>query len=255
MLHQYWLKLTTVFASALLLSGCAQDAAMDERPASAVMSGADDAASDIFYTSQQQADADLARFDRENPQCQLWTNWQRACSRTGADGATYCHYTPVDVAPSQVFCAADGIDGYMMIHQLNTVREKASFNRFCAEFDFDYVSGERACVEWSLERPFNGLRLVEVEHPWCNRWDFQVDPEENPEHSRIRGLYCASRHVPDWCEWPFGWGAGVQDQALKEEPLHDEPEASGRNEIVLTVGAPIVYESSPVIAVFCARKR
>lgn len=234
----------------LSLSACVQDGPLDEGPGSAGMSRAGDATLDIFYASQEEADADLARFDRENPQCQLWTNWQRTCSRTGPDGATFCHNTSVDVEASQVFCAADGIDGYLLINQLQTAREKASFNRFCSEFDIDYVSGERTCVVWQSGRPFNGLRLAEVEHPWCERWDLQVDPEVNPELSKVSGLYCASRHVPDWCERPFGWGAGVQDEALRDESANSQ-----ENVIVLTTGAPIAYESTPVITVFCARRK
>jgi|GEM_PF-1250777 len=255
MLQKFWHKMATVLAGALLLGACAQDSTLDEGSASAAMSRANEAAADIFYASQEEADADLMRFDRENPQCQLWTNWQRTCSRTGPDGATFCHETLVEVEPSQVFCAADGVDGYVMINQLETKKEKASFNRFCSEFGIDRISGERTCVEWKSERPFNGLRQTEVEHPWCKRWDFQVDPVENPELSKVMGLYCASRHVPDWCERPSGWGIGVQDEALQKEPLEDEPAGSEENTIVLTVGAPLFPDSSPVIATFCARRR
>ena len=44
----------------------------------------------IYYKSQAAADTALAAFDKDNPSCQLWTNWQKMCSRTGEGGAASC---------------------------------------------------------------------------------------------------------------------------------------------------------------------
>ena len=72
-----------IFWLALALSSCAQDAPIDANSVNAAVSNANNSTPDIFYPSQTAADADLVRFERENPSCQLWTNWQKMCSRTG----------------------------------------------------------------------------------------------------------------------------------------------------------------------------
>jgi len=55
----------------------------------------------------RRADRALQAFDAAHPQCQLWTNWQKMCSRTGPDGATVCVTDPDrPVRPSEPFCTA-----------------------------------------------------------------------------------------------------------------------------------------------------
>src|SRR3954464_6240791 len=50
-------------------------------------------------------DRQMMAFDRSHPQCQLWTNWQKMCSRTGPGGATYCAIdAEMRVNPSRPFC-------------------------------------------------------------------------------------------------------------------------------------------------------
>lgn len=52
------------------------------------------------------ADRQMIAFGEANPQCQLWTNWERLCSRTGLGGGIQCHIDPGRrVASSLPFCA------------------------------------------------------------------------------------------------------------------------------------------------------
>lgn len=61
--------------------------------------------SDIYYPNQAAAEAALAQFDRDNPGCEVWTNWQRLCVR-GRTGQPHCFIdTRRPVRPSTPFCA------------------------------------------------------------------------------------------------------------------------------------------------------
>lgn len=198
---------------ALALSACAQDAALDEGPGSAAMTRANDAPLDIFYVSQEEADADLARFDRENPQCQLWTNWQKMCSRTGE--GTHCVAADSRrVRPSKVFCSHTGGGISAGPGAEATPRVLGSFFRYCdlpGGFDGSYEQRVNAC-EWRVNRPFNGRSKRELDHPWCGRWRW------GPTASRQnRVLYCSQQRLPAWCNIPKGLGFGLQDDEVGEE--------------------------------------
>jgi hypothetical protein len=132
----------------------------------------------VRYLSQRQADASLARFDRAHPQCQLWTNWQKMCSRTGEAGKTYCQ-TDADrpARPSEPFCVAGAVDPQGPLHANagDTTQVRASRNRFCARFagastDENNPRGLPACQIYRQDRPFNGTSLTAVAHPLCRHW-------------------------------------------------------------------------------------
>jgi hypothetical protein len=86
---------------------------------------------DIYYSSQADADAALAQFDRDNPSCQLWTNWQKICSRTGNDSATSCLRSSYRVRPSVPFCQGHRL-GSTAPDAEDRPNEFRSMQRFCA---------------------------------------------------------------------------------------------------------------------------
>ncbi len=94
---------------------------------------------DIYYRSQAEADAALAQFDHDNPRCELWTNWQKACVR-GEDGTALC-FTDANhrARASTPFCAgaAEGIGGANgTLLPINSREIMHSISRFCSR-NFD----------------------------------------------------------------------------------------------------------------------
>lgn len=119
--------LAIALASAAALFGCAP------KDMAGADGGESEGAASIYYASQQEADAALAAFERENPQCQLWTNWQKMCSRIGADGGTLCVEDKARRArPSIPFCVGATQEGRvaLSVGQWDIARRK-SLERFC----------------------------------------------------------------------------------------------------------------------------
>jgi hypothetical protein len=122
----------------------------------------------IYYRSQKDADTALAAFDQANPDCQLWTNWQKMCSRTGDGGATICALDPAfTVEPSIPFCAEV------------SSKTRASFRLsklFGTEVTSQSRSRGRYCqmkgpiLNCRMERPFNGAHLTARRHAVCETW-------------------------------------------------------------------------------------
>ena len=167
-----WGAALTVLAGGVLL-GCATIGASGEE--------------DIYYSSQAEADADLARFDADNPDCQLWTNWQKMCSRTGGGGETWCGSdSETPARPSKPFCQIrrgishrtpffDPLEGGELLMESSASRE--SRNRFCAEYwsEADLPKSLRGyrvgfCKRFASQRPFNGLGQGQASHPACGEW-------------------------------------------------------------------------------------
>jgi hypothetical protein len=148
----------------------------------------------LFYRSQREANDALTHFDREHPQCQLWTNWQKLCSRTGQDGATFCQVDQEHLArPSTPFCLAGPIDpaGPLYFTSRDTPETRSSRNRFCARFGDALVDPENPgnlpnCEAYTVDRPFNGTSLTSVAHPLCRHWVVRP-PLQNGTR---RLLYC-----------------------------------------------------------------
>lgn len=123
----------------------------------------------IYYRSQAEADAALAAFDHDHPQCQLWTNWQKMCFRTGRElGQLHCvSDSAKPVAPSHPFCA--GWDGNVLRVD-RVVDDVASISaaRFCR--NWVTRDGKRACTQMSPKRPFSGSSLDALQGPYCDIW-------------------------------------------------------------------------------------
>lgn len=170
----------------------------------------------------------MAEFAKQNPDCELWTNWEEMCSRTGENGAPYCvKDAGMPVKPSEPFCT-DTTFGYTPYKF--SAKQTESLLRFCD--DTTVVEGDRThidkagdrtlCVRFREDRPFNGRRLAARRHPWCSSWastlddslvcseaaggnaQIGVDAANCEELARQdftlnARLYCAEETVPEWC--------------------------------------------------------
>jgi hypothetical protein len=162
----------------LLFLGVAAQSSCSYRP---VHSGPGEARSEDHaprYSSQREADADLERFGRANPQCPLWTNWQKLCSRTGPGGSIHCNVDPGRrVEPSEPFCAR----GMLSHPRTQSLEQRRSGNRFCREraplhgiSSAGPVPDIEVCTRYDPTRPFNGRRIAALLHPSCDRWSDSV---------------------------------------------------------------------------------
>ncbi len=209
------------------------------------------------------ADAQLAKFGREHPRCQLWTNWQKMCSRTGRGGEPHCVTDPdMPVTPSEPFCVYEGLGAH--VSDLDTP-DAGSRERFCIRTTTYGVSdgktlvkGIRACAEFTPHRPFNGRNLAARRHPWCGEWSDAWTERPVCREVMRRGdslpsckvlaasgyvhdrpLQCSRFTAPNWCAAP-------RDMLDRHRPRPDE----------ITFGEP-GYRSSnilPVHGVVCERR-
>jgi hypothetical protein len=192
------LSISAVSGAAILMFGCAAWVAANSD-------------SNIYYKSQKEADLALSQFDINNPKCQLWTNWQKMCSRTGEDGATYCQKAKSIIKPSTPFCSAENDEPYLGLVGNYMPKQLISYLRFC-ESKTGEISPEKVPLcNWKRKRPFNGLNIAERKHPWCKSWKLTVPISTNAELSKKMGYYCADRAIPSWCSWADGLGYGKQN--------------------------------------------
>lgn len=214
--------------------------------------GKPEAGEGIFYTSQADADAALDAFDKANPNCQLWTNWQKMCSRTGAKGEVWCTTDPErPVKPSVPFCAGDG-DGIDEIEEPGPTITQRSRDRFCISYDEDstYAKriGRRVCLDKDESRPFNGKRMSARLHPWCAEWkDRETFRAANLNQSMgvKSGYYCSNIQAPPWCSEVEGMGLIPMDSP-------DHPDF-GKGRIAI-LGIVDTTANARVVGVFCRRK-
>jgi len=202
------------------------------------------------YATQSEADGALLRFEAANPQCELWTNWQKMCSRTGADGKVSCIRTRrLDVRPSAPFCAATK-DGARRPGPADGLKAVSSSLRFC-RYPSGKPQGPSAQIEsciYEQDRPFSGRNLQDREHGWCRVWyeAGRIRPASR-DRAAPNGLYCASRRVPDWCVFPDGLGRGPDLAAIRR--------MQGKGKVDdLFPGTLINPDAMPVRGVFCRRR-
>lgn len=166
-----------------------------------------------LYSDPADADAELQAFAQNNSSCQLWTNWQKMCSRTGQNGAVACTIDPAKpVEPSKPFCVADA-DGYGGFEEKTNTVTQRSRDRFCTSFQSDSALsqelGRAICFDLDKERPFSGFRISSRGHPWCQAWSDSLTFKATltrSEHQSAAGYYCAKRSIPDWCAESAGFG-------------------------------------------------
>jgi hypothetical protein len=146
------------------------------------------------------ADLRLARFGTDNPECPLWTNWRKICSRTGANGATVCS---VDrerpVRSSEPFCVATPFSGKSGSF---SEKQRLSSLRFCAATRQEHVTDgsgatlyrEVVCARYRVDRPFNGRGIAARRHPLCKSWS-----------STREGLLFCGEWIPGPCRLQDGY--------------------------------------------------
>ncbi|MGL5840055.1 MAG: hypothetical protein ACRCY3_16300 [Sphingorhabdus sp.] len=191
----------------------------------------------VYYKSQAEADAALAAFDKANPTCQLWTNWQKMCSRTGEKGATYCQKAQASVRPSVPFCTTNGeLDESSDIDY--SALQLESYLRFCSKKTGEVFNNIPACI-WLSNRPFSGLNIQEQKHPWCKAWRKLSQSET--------GYICDKPAIPSWCERALGM---LPLYRVNERPLSDE-----KAEAMFMSGVLAKANSVPVNRPYCDRRR
>ncbi len=184
------LKTAVALFASLALVACIGSGSTGDDVAGGVAGGQEN---DIYYSTQAAADADLNRFELDNPSCQLWTNWQKMCSRTGSGGKAVCVLDEdMPVRPSKPFCdrASDPVPSVPLADHpddqqklLESPAARLSRNRFCVAYYADDPSmtsfehresgafkGIPFCVEFASNRPFNGERGSLARHPACDEW-------------------------------------------------------------------------------------
>jgi hypothetical protein len=240
----------------ILLLGCSSIA--DDVPSD----DADASADRAYYASQGQADSDLLRFEREHPNCQLWTNWQKMCSRTGPDGDVLCRTDPGrPVSPSAPFCISETGEGRSRPApgSLSSAQQR-SLRRFCApeQASVGPTGSPSEDCGFTRSRPFNGYRLAARLHPWCERWHDALNGEAicssagqaglpsceqlaSTGYENSHGLSCGVPRIPAWCDWVVGLGRGGSAN----------PSPSTSEEIPLTAER---QEGFAVRGIFCRRR-
>lgn len=205
-----------------------------------------------FYRTQAQANAALKSFDRKNPSCQLWSNWQKMCSRTGVGGKTYCTTNSTNpVRPSTAFCSGDAT-GLDRVEAGTLTKEQISRDRFCVSFDssstFARKLGRPTCYERDRRRPFAGLEILSRAHPWCEEWKdkrtFQIVDVKSGASSEA-GFYCSKTRVPKWCEQADGLGPIPLDSP-------DDPDfGKGKMRVLAVVDETA---NARIVGVMCKKK-
>lgn len=192
----------------------------------------------IYYKSQAQADAALAAFDKDNPDCQLWTNWQKMCSRMGGSGETLCAIdTQRRVAPSAAFCVEHNLyakyDSALRvspepINQKNHVafeERMRSKLRFCKNRSLRTMrhhDGDEYCKSHIDERPFGRPFWL---FPETSSRLAMVEPNGLKTYGNDYGSYTGK--IGHWCEWPEEYDASIPTE---EEQIaqRDEERAQAR---------------------------
>jgi len=194
--------------------------------------------------------ARLKKFDREHPNCQLWTDWQTMCSRVGKNGEAYCRNDPLHpVKPSEPFC----VDEYLGNFRTNmTDKQMESVFRFCEKsLHYDLPESKtgrasRLCTKFSDSRPFSGHNIASLQHPWCREWSDSVTGEKvcrmsKGEHDNTTGvkncsdatvntfehknlLSCSKLELPKWCAdaWTGVVPQDTHPQGIKKNVSKDE---------------------------------
>jgi hypothetical protein len=100
-------------------------------------------------------------FGRKYYSCDVWTDWQSICTRTGKGGAIVCRQDPhVKVMPSEAFCVT-GVWTDKPWYVTDTPGQRRSRLRFCAARDVEQYGTDKVpvCREYASDRPFNGTHI------------------------------------------------------------------------------------------------
>lgn len=122
--------------------------------------------------SSRPADRQMIAYGEAHPECRLWSNWEKLCSRTGPGRDVRCVADPDrPVEPSAPFCVRRNLSNPSWVLDDD---ERASRLRFCLEprtvpggGDGEPNTGTRICARYDPQRPFNGRRVGAWMHPSC----------------------------------------------------------------------------------------
>jgi hypothetical protein len=115
------------------------------------------------------ADAALEKFQKQNPDCLAWTDWQKTCSKLDANGLkVHCNKSVVPAKRSEVFCLATSNKDFTGTPYGGKLKTASAFNRFCTSYKT--IKGKKICMDRENHRPFSGFVFSEVRHPYCKMW-------------------------------------------------------------------------------------
>lgn len=122
----------------------------------------------VVLNPASSSDRAMIAFGAQQKSCNLWSNWQKTCSRL--NGRLFCQadrQRPVE--PSIPFCAS----GELAATESQPQDQLKSMERFCTErgnLYGDHGLVGNFCRRWDEQRPFNGKRLATLVHPQCAAW-------------------------------------------------------------------------------------
>jgi len=138
----------------------------------AVPPGALPHGSDDLRAAQVETEVDLASviaYGERHPDCLAWSDWSRTCSRLTGDGANvHCNDSEEPVESSEPFCLAVREETRSTARMSGQATAATSYDGFCRSKRM--VNGESRCFERDADRPFGGLRISELRHPFCEVW-------------------------------------------------------------------------------------
>lgn len=207
----------------------------------------------ILSASSNTAEMSMIAFGEQHKSCQMWTNWQELCSRTGQQGVSRCT-SEVNhrIKPSEPFCVTTG----QAPAERMTKKAVNSMMRYC---DKRATSGGDRCLHWDDDRPFSGRQLASRRHPWCDSWSDEktwkpicsekgqfglsrCDTKSLASFKASGTLYCSHRSVDtdrqEWCDIPQGWGQG---------PDFPKNDVSSFVEV-------LTKSSTPAVGLYCSRR-
>lgn len=237
------LKPVTLMLISLAFTGCV---------APSPSSHSDGNSPNMFYASQQQADDALMAYQDAHPNCQLWTNWQKMCSRMGGHGEIVCVIDTVRrVRPSTPFCAGrirtreNVVPTAPFGAPVENENEPAlhSSNRFCVDSHVrtrGYEKGIGFCGphgQYRHNRPFSA--------PF---WQMERSPHRIVTvpvrgQATIFGDYTSSiRQLASWCNWPTRYDSAPNCEGMLRSEMtafNCEPNIISR------------FNRHPVVGEFC----
>jgi hypothetical protein len=126
-------------------------------------------APDAVVEAETKADAALEKFQKQNPDCLAWTDWQKTCSKLDVNGLkVHCNKTVVPAKRSAVFCLATRNKDFTGTPYGGKLKTASAFNRYCTAYKT--IKGKKICMERENQRPFSGFNFLEVRHPYCKMW-------------------------------------------------------------------------------------
>jgi hypothetical protein len=214
-------------------------------------------ATDLFYQTapydQSPADRRLRAFDKSHPQCALWTDWHKLCSRTGPNGASYCRLDRQHtVVPSQPFCAIS-----LDEQKRDTAAERLSRQRFSKMWRQKDCQNCSPVRIYQPDRPFGGAQLSQVEHPQCAVWRLEypikfnnIQVNECSEDGRPGMPSCRSAALQRLKQTaPFVCSEPVRPEVCGKP--WSQPDRSNTDDII-PIGSSL--RGSPVWGFHCNRK-